>query len=356
MLALRVIAFVAGLSLVASTMLSAIRIFIVPRNTSDKLARVVFLIMRRLFELRLRFARSYQERDRVLATYSPFALVALLLFWLAMMELGYAAMFWALGEALGDAVRISGSSLLTLGFAFSDHPVGAVLSFSEAAFGMILTALLISYLPTMYSAFSRREMAVSLLTVRAGPPQTTSEYVGGTPSAVNLLLRYHTLGQFDSLTQLWREWEVWFVDIEESHTSLAALAFFRSPQPNRSWVTAAGVVLDALALRLSTVDKPFDIYAALCIRAGFLSLRHIADFFQIPHNPNPRPGDPISVTRAEYEVAYAELQAADLPVKADRDQAWRDFAGWRVNYDVVLIALCRLTNAPETRWSSDRLG
>jgi hypothetical protein len=41
-------------------------------------------------------------------------------------------------------------------------------------------------------------------------------------------------------------------------------------------------------------------------------------------------------------------------VIADRDQAWRDFAGWRVNYDTVLLALAALTLAPPAMWSSDR--
>lgn len=35
--------------------------------------------------------------------------------------------------------------------------------------------------------------------------------------------------------------------------------------------------------------------------------------------------------------------------------AWRDFAGWRVNYDTVLVALAGLTMAPYAPWSSDRL-
>ncbi len=38
----------------------------------------------------------------------------------------------------------------------------------------------------------------------------------------------------------------------------------------------------------------------------------------------------------------------------DRDQAWRDFAGWRVNYDQPLIMLCSLLNPPYAKWSSDR--
>ena len=32
----------------------------------------------------------------------------------------------------------------------------------------------------------------------------------------------------------------------------------------------------------------------------------------------------------------------------------RDFAGWRVNYDTVLLELAELTDAPYAMWSSDR--
>lgn len=43
-----------------------------------------------------------------------------------------------------------------------------------------------------------------------------------------------------------------------------------------------------------------------------------------------------------------------MALKSDRDQAWRDFAGWRVNYDRVLVELAGLTMAPHAPWSSDR--
>jgi hypothetical protein len=162
------------------------------------------------------------------------------------------------------------------------------------------------------------------------------------------LKRLHLLGS------LWTSWEAWFVDIEESHTSLASLSFFRSPQPHRSWVTAAGAVLDGASLVLAAVDIEHDSQADLCIRAGYLSLRYIASFFRIAYNPEPSPGDPISITREEFEAAYDELAQAGVPLKADREQAWHDFAGWRVNYDTVLIALAELTMAPYARWSSDR--
>jgi hypothetical protein len=256
------------------------------------------------------------------------------------------AMFWALGASSWyDAFRISGSSVLTLGFAIADGTFRSALALSEAAIGLILVALLISYLPTMYGAFSRREAAVTMLEVRAGSP----------PSPIELIMRYHRIHGLNRIGDLWASWEAWFADIEESHTSLAALTFFRSPQPGRSWITAAGAVLDAASLAASAVDIPRDPRADLCIRAGYLALRHIGDLFRIPYNPDPRyPDEPISIRRAEFDAACAMLAEAGVPIKPVREQAWRDFAGWRVNYDAVLLALCSLTMAPWAPWSSDR--
>jgi hypothetical protein len=117
---------------------------------------------------------------------------------------------------------------------------------------------------------------------------------------------------------------------------------------------AAGAVLDAAAFHAAVLDVPPDPRADLCIRSGYLCLRHIADFFGIVHDPDPAPDDPISVSRAEFADACAELNEVGAPLKADLDQAWLDWAGWRVNYDRVLIALAGLTMAPEARWSGDR--
>ncbi len=153
---------------------------------------------------------------------------------------------------------------------------------------------------------------------------------------------------------MWHTWEAWFADVEESHTSLPALVFFRSPRPEHSWVTASGAVLDTAAITLSAVDVPHDPQADLCIRAGYIALRRISDYFEIPYDPAPRPDDPVSVTRAEFDAVCDDLAAEGLPIKSDREQAWRDYAGWRVNYDAVLRYLAGLTTAPRAPWSSDR--
>jgi hypothetical protein len=342
---LEILLFAAGAILVMATLNAAIRTFVLPRSARVWITRLVFQGTQLIFRALAKRARGYEGRDRVMAMFAPTALFLLPLAWVILAAAGYSAMFWAVGvQPWYEAFRLSGSSLLTLGFAPAEGLVQTLLAFSEAAIGLALIALLIAYLPAIYSAFSRRETAVAMLEIRAGSP----------PSAVTMLERAHRLGRLDQMGQIWSNWERWFTEIEESHTSLTALVFLRSPQPDRSWITAAGAVLNAAALTASSLDLPRDVRADLCLRSGYLALRRIADYFAIPYNPDPNPNDPISITRLEYDQAYDQLEASGLPLITDREAAWQDFQGWRVNYDTVLIALAALTMAPYAPWVSDR--
>jgi hypothetical protein len=345
MLLLRIAAGVAGLLLVLYAVLAAIKTFILPRPAQVWVIRQLFLGMRLLFDLRANRADSYAKRDAVMALYAPITLFLVPVVLMSLVLIGYTLIFWAVGGLpLFNAFRSSGSSLLTLGNYANERPILKVLEFSEAMLGLILVALLIAYLPTMYSAFTKRETQIGLLEVRAGIP----------PSAVEMVSRSFRTGEMLQLREIWDQWHVWFAEIEESHTSLPALAFFRSARPEMSWVTAAGTVLDTAALMLSTIDVPWEPRAAYCIRSGFLALRQIARFFEVPFAPDPSPTDRISIGREEFDALCDQLAAQGVPLKPDRDQAWRDFAGWRVNYDTVLIALADLTMAPYAQWSSDR--
>ncbi len=346
-LAEHVVFVVIGVALVVVVLDSALRTFVLPRGVSTFLTRFVFVSMRRLFRLFASESRSYESRDRVMALYGPVTLFGLVFFWMTLVIIGF--MFIYRGSlGISDwarAFELSGSSFFTLGFALVPAGVpSSVLVFVEASSGLGLLALLIAYLPTIYGAFSRRELAVAQLATRGGTP----------PSAPDLLIRYHLIGWNEELPALWGDWETWFAEIAETHTSLAVLMFFRSPNPNRSWVTSAGALLDAAALAQSTLRIPFSPEAALCIRTGYLTLRELAGFFRIPFDPDPAPDAPISIARSEFDEVYERLASAGVPVRPNRDRAWRDFAGWRVNYDQVLIALAGVVMAPYAPWSSDR--
>ncbi len=345
MLVVRIIVAAGGALVVAGTVLSAVRTVILPRAAASLLSRTVFRGVRRVFRAVSSLRSSFEWRDSVMAMFAPFGLFVLVASWLTLVTTGFMAIFWAVEqEGWAAAFHESGSSLLTLGFAPIEGAWLQAVSFAEAALGLGMVALLITYLPAMYSAFSRRETLVALLEVRAGSP----------PSAVEMLERFHRIGWTERLTDVWTEWEVWFADIEESHTTYPVLTFYRSPQPERHWVPAAGTVLDGAALTLSTIDVDWQPQAALQIRAGYLALRRIADFFGIDYDPDPAPDGPISISRQEYDQVVTRLEGSGLPIKEDRDQAWRDFAGWRVNYDTPLLSLAELTVAPYAPWTSDR--
>src|SRR5258708_24300571 len=195
----RIVVFFLGVALVAYTLFSAIQTFVLPRGVQDFLTRVVFISSNAVFRMFTNRTTTYEERDAIMALFAPVTLLIMPAVWLALVLTGYMGMFWALSahtvevsftrSAVQTAFNVSGSSLLTLGFATQDGLISSALSFSEATIGLILVALLIAYLPTMYSAFARRETAVTLLEVRAGSP----------PSAVEMFSRFHRMRHMDKL-------------------------------------------------------------------------------------------------------------------------------------------------------------
>lgn len=340
-----VLLWVGGVAVIVIVVDAAVRTFVLPRGAVVRLTRMIAVAVRAGFDVRLRFCRTYEHRDRVMAMYSPMVLLAFVTVWLAMLVGAFTMIFLAVdGDGIADALTTAGSSLFTLGFERPPTTVGTIVAFGAASFGLGLVALLIAYLPTLYSAFSRREVLVAYMAARAGTPARP----------VELLTRAQRIGRLEDLDDLWERAQEWFAEVEETHTSLPLLSFFRSPTSDRSWITAAGAILDTAALINSTVDVPFQPMAGLCIRSGFTALRAIGGFFNIPSPSDPQPDDPITVGREEWDEVYEQLRTAGVPVKADRDQAWRDFAGWRVNYDVVLVTLAGLVFAPPAPWSSDR--
>src|SRR5579859_2573110 len=238
---LRAGVFVLGVYVVFATLFSAVRTFILPRGAPDQIVRAVFLLMRRFFDWRMRNALTYEARDQVMALYAPMSLLALQLSWLLIVTFGFTLVYWAIGFEPRGALLLSESAVLTLGAAQIIGLTQTTFVYAEAAVGLLLMAILIAYLPTIYAAFSVREMLVNLLEVRAGSP----------PAPSTLFQRYNRLKRLDELHDLWVEWELWFAQLGETHTSLAVLPFFRSPSPDRSWITAAGAVLDSAALDVS---------------------------------------------------------------------------------------------------------
>ncbi|MDO7884725.1 hypothetical protein [Hymenobacter cheonanensis] len=339
----RLLAGLAGGWLVITTVSGAIRSFVLPRNESVRLNVFVFSGVRALFDFAARRASNYAHRDRIMSHYAPVGLVALPIGWLALVGLGYTGIYWALGvEDFTKSYELSGSSLLTLGTTKQNGFVVNVFSYSEATLGLLLLTLLISFLPTIYQAFSRRETVVAQLELRAGIPN----------SACGLLRWLGHDQSFENDDQQWLAWEQWFVEIDESHTSLPVLAFFRSPQAGRSWVTAAGLILDAANLLFSALDVPRSRQVELTFEAGCLALNRIHRFF------NKKSGTEPAELRSETEqanatpdrhtfaLAWQDLRAAGLPLRPSEEEAWQHYYQRRRRYAEALNFLEKLLMAP----------
>jgi hypothetical protein len=329
---------------------SVLRTVVLPRAVPARLARLVFLVVRRLLILRMRIGRrtDYETRDHVFALQAPLGLFGQLAAWAVLILLCFALLFWALpGESLNahglaHALELSGSSMLTLGF---DRPSGLgrqIVSFANAGVGLTLLALVITYLPSLYGTFARREAQITKLAVRAGTP----------PSGPSLLARSWQLRRFERLEEVWDAWEDWFIDIGESHTTFPQLSFYRSPHRANHWVLAAEAVLDGAALLMTACDVERQSRSELCVDAGVNALRAIADFLGVPHEPPQDEHAEIVLPREKFDRAWDELAALEVPMYDDRDASWHDFRRLRARYEPLIAVLGRMTDAPRSEWSS----
>lgn len=334
---------VAGGGLIGWTLLSAVRAIVLPRSERVALNNVVFAAVRAIFYLISKRGTTYAARDRVMALIGPVGLLALPITWLSLLSVGYTLVYYAVGiRGLHHAYDVSGSALLTLGPPLEDTSLGIrMLVFSEAALGLLLVALLITYMPTIYTAFTKREAVVAQLELRAGIP----------PSAAGLVVWLYEMeglsksagGGFD----VWRSWEQWFMEIEESHTTLPVLTVFRSREAGRSWVTAAATILDAAVMVVAVVECPRDPYRDLCLKAGVITLNRISRFFEATSQPEGATQHPAAVFEREaFKEAYQRLEAAEVPLKLPEAVAWVAFQDLRGRYQEPLNRLAHLAMAP----------
>ena len=263
-LAARWVAAGCGILLVLGGWQSVIGTLIVPRPVGSWLTRFVDRVVLGAYMSVTRPVTDWVRRDRILATQAAAILVGQLAGWLIIFLAGYTLMLWpSPSRNISSALADAGSSIFTLGFAEPAGTTPAVIVFIAAATGMIVIALQIGYLPTLYAAFNRRETQVALLVSRAGFPSWGPELLARTHYALGT-----GTSTINTLPDLYQQWERWSSDVAESHTTYLPLVRFRSPQPYSSWVTALLSVLDsaALILSLSPEDAP-TVDARLCLRA-----------------------------------------------------------------------------------------
>ncbi len=347
---LRWFLFGVGLVLVLWTWLDVLGTLIVPRAVRSPLSRLVDAGVDAVFRLATLPIRRFARRDAVLAWQAPVTLLVRLAAWIGLFVMGYGLILLPIVPGSPrHAFKESGSSLFTLGYAAPSGPSSAFLNYVAAFTGLIVVALQIGYLPTLYSAFNRRETEVTLLMSRAGLPAWGPELLARTRWGIA------DTDSTTTLNDLFETWERWAAEVAESHTTYLTLVRLRSPRHQSHWLTSLLAVMDAAALHLSLApSREPKLKARLALRMGFLALQRIGIAMRLDVDEDPDPESLISISRDEFIAAVDMLLGLGYPAERTAEEAWPHFRGWRVNYDAVALAIASAVDAPPALWSGPR--
>ena len=289
-------------------------------------------------------------REEFLGVYGPLSLLGLLVMWVVLLVAGWGAMWWGLRSAVKgvdgylDAVYFAGVGFFTVGFG-DLVPTGGLarlLVLVEAFMGLVTMALVIGYLPTLYGAYSRRELQLLALDDLSDEPTT----------AITFLEAGFANGGTQGVAAAFAEWERWCDEVFDTHTAYPMLAMFRSRQPGQHWLTALAVVMDAAAITLATVDAP---KAGPAARLWRRSTRMLHNFRRLPAiGARAAEGVP-PADEASFQAVYQRLDRLGAPLQPF-EQAWDDYRRLRASFLPELVAATELLLVPmEFRHHTSRL-
>jgi hypothetical protein len=388
-----------GLLLVAYTTASLMRTVVIPRalrsSLSDAVSKTVIGVAIGISRLR----RQYRGRDSILAAVGPTIILLQLIAWLVLYLIAYGLLIYGVsGQGLGESFRQSGSSLLTLGFASDDQSKQTIIDFIAAATGPIVIALLIGFLPTIYSAYLEREVNLTLLDATGGAPAWGPE----------ILARCAVAHDLEALPPTYTEWGLWAARLRLTHVTYPVLVWVRSSRASRHYITSLLAVLDAAALQLSVNDtlpqreayglllqggQTFEVLFVFLFRrrgwratqpftGGFLGSSETAqrDARRLPtlsryrvaaqmaanldaaheldrkmmHELASGEERPLTITRAEFDEAVDMIKRAGFPVQRTLDDAWRQFTVYRSRYEFAAQSIAHELDATPAPWSGTR--
>jgi hypothetical protein len=349
---MRTLIFIAGVLCIFVVLFDAFQTIILPRRATGRfrLTRVFYVLTWKPWVFFAKRLHHPRKRETVFSYYGPMSLILLLAVWASGLVLGFALIYYAQGSPFSDVtglmgfqtdIYVSGTTIFTLGLGdVTPHGPGArAVIILESGTGLGLLAVVMGYFPVLYSAFSRREVSISLLDARAGSP----------PTAAELLRRHSAQGGEQLLSVLLVEWERWSAELLESHISYPLLCYFRSQHSNQSWIGALTAILDTSALLIAGVRG----HEARQAQLTFAMARHaVVDLAQI-FSQAPVKDAPDRLPDERYEQLYGLLCQSGVSVCRD-EQSIERLREMRALYEGYAEAMSRFLYMPLPPWIADR--
>lgn len=395
--------FAFGLLLFTMTSLSLLRTVVVPRNLRSLITDLVIGAVVGASRLIAKVSHSYIRRDAVLAWAGPLIIIALLITWLMSYIFAYGFLIYGIsGQPLAASIVQSGSSLLTLGFAYDNGSSNAtLLDFFAAITGPVVIALMIGYLPALYQTFIDREVPVTLMATDAGEPAWGPE----------LLSRFCLAKSIADLPVHLGAWAPWAAKLRMTHITYPMLMYVRSGRGTRHFLVSLLCAMDASALMIAlntslprtpayitllhgseSIQTLYVFFAAKKSRLYYVPFRSLwarkatsggqvrAEQLKVPardaaisavheaaatDTSNALAETRFSrfttaetmtstLTRAEFDYALEILRGSDFPIEVEVEDAWEMFRRIRATYEFPVYALMRRLDATPAPWTGPR--
>ena len=351
------IALVVGVVLIAWVLWDAFETILLPRRVPARL-RLSRFFLRWLWTPWSAIALAIRHRPRrenFLGFYALLSILGLFVVWAGGLIAGFAMILWAggshvaaEGEHAGFALDLylSGTTFFTLGLG-DVRPMAGLARLAvviEAGMGFGFLALVISYLPVLYQAFSKREGRITML----------DEWAGSPPTAAVLLRRCSEARDPNVIAPLLRDWEVTSAEILESHLSYPILCYFRSQHDNQSWLASLVAILDACALVITGVEGIDPFQARLTFAIGRHALVDLSQTLRLrPKVVEQAPIEPATLGELRAWLAKSGVR---LSPGADADRKLAELRALYVPYaeplsKMLLMPLPPCLPPPKARYN-----
>jgi hypothetical protein len=329
-LILRACGFPAGLVLLTLFAQSVSRAALVTRHRGDRIAHGIGLFICSSLTRIAAWRRDYDAVQDVLAWVLPLYILALIVAWFALVQVGFSLILWSLRvESSPTAALIaSGSALSTLGFLTPMSSLGQALAILEGAMGLGVVVFFFTFIPGYQAAIQARELKVAWLYARTGQGPTGF-------ALVEWLLRSYS---GSDMRGLWEQWEEWFRLLGDTLSVAPVLTSVPSARRGQAWLVSAAAVLDAACFYLATSDEDTQNSAAgVCRSTGVTVLRYLVGSHL--REAAVAKADVWLAARDDFDARYDLLIALKSAVKAGRTESWERFVALRREYEGLLAHL-----------------
>jgi hypothetical protein len=329
-----VIAVVIGTSIVLFAGTDAISTLVTTRRGRGRWwpTEVFYRFTWRAWRTIARGIKRDQRREGFLSVYGPASLLGLLVLWIFLQLVGWTFVWLGLRQELNDvhdfsdALYYAGVGFFTIGFGdiVPTRGIARPLTVLEAFTGVLTTALVIGYLPALYSAYSRREELLP----------TLDTVFQDNVSGLGLIAAHYPQGDPAVLWDFCDEWERWCAAVEVSHGSYPMLALFRSQRANQSWIAALAILTDMSVTLAAVIDVPRKMDALRLYRRAVRVIEVVTH--RVPAIGEETPPDPLA--EQTFRAGYDLLVSRDAPLRPF-DEAWADVRAMRAAYLPRLTSL-----------------